>query len=101
MFSTVVRQSEAPATFSKLHKSYVQGLYRRFLRNSLNWNIQRNLWREDAQRIRAEFEHNRNVKNPRELATVLQNAEKKLASRLHPDPYKHEEKSESLKDQHV
>ncbi|WFC97131.1 hypothetical protein MBRA1_003797 [Malassezia brasiliensis] len=121
MFVTAARQTNAPTTFSKLHKQYVQNLYRRFLRNSLDWHIRRDLWREDAQRIRAEFEHNRNVKNPRELATILQQAEQQLASRQHPDPYKpptyvggtkwernlpprmftDEEKTESLKDQRV
>ena len=88
MFVTAARQTNAPTTFSKLHKQYVQNLYRRFLRNSLDWHIRRDLWRADAQRIRAEFEHNRNVKNPRELATILQQAEQQLASRQHPDPYK-------------
>lgn len=88
MFGTTVRQSGAPTAFGALHKQYVASLYRRFLRDSLNWHIQRDLWRADAQRIRAEFEHNRNVRSPRELANILSHAEEKLASRLHPDPYK-------------
>ena len=53
MFVTAARQTNAPTTFSKLHKQYVQNLYRRFLRNSLDWHIRRDLWRADAQRIRA------------------------------------------------
>lgn len=64
------------------------GLYRRFLRDSLNWHIRRDTWRKDAVRIRAEFEVNRNVRNPRELANILNRAEEQLASRQHPDPYK-------------
>ncbi|PKI83488.1 hypothetical protein MVES_002643 [Malassezia vespertilionis] len=98
MFGTTARQ--APK-FSELHTKYVKDLYRSFLRNSLNWHIRRDVWRQDAMRIRAEFEDNRNVQNPRLLASILKEAEKKLMSWQHPDPYKHEEKTESLKDQRV
>lgn len=88
MFVTAARQTNAPTAFSKLHKEYVMSLYRRFLRDSHDWHIRGDLWRQDAQRIRAEFEHNRHVKNPRELAAILNKAEEQLASRKHPDPYK-------------
>lgn len=88
MFATSARLTSNPPAFSALHKQYVMGLYRRFLRDSLNWNIRRDLWRQDAQRIRAEFESRRHVRNPRELATILNRAEEQLASRQHPDPYK-------------
>lgn len=93
----MARQTTAPSAFGTLHKQYVTSLYRRFLRDSLDWNIRRDLWRADAQHIRAEFEHNRNVRNPRELASILNRAEEKLASRKHPDPYKrtYERKSET------
>ncbi|KAL4399343.1 mitochondrial respiratory chain complex I protein [Malassezia pachydermatis] len=121
MFVTTARLSAAPPAFSALHKQYVMGLYRRFLRDSLNWHIRRDTWRKDAVRIRAEFEVNRNVRNPRELANILNRAEEQLASRQHPDPYKpptyvggtkwernlpprmftDKEKAESLKDQRV
>ncbi|WFD24421.1 hypothetical protein MEQU1_003121 [Malassezia equina] len=107
--------------FSALHKQYVTNLYRRFLRNSLNWRIRRDTWRADAAHIRAQFEYNRHVRNPRELASIFNKAEEQLASRQHPDPYKRtwfsttytntnssdprmftdEEKAESLKDQNV
>lgn len=90
MFATVTRQSGASTTFSALHKQYVASLYRRMLRNSLNWNVRRDLWRADAQRIRADFEHNRNVTNPRQLSALLQNAEAYLENFGHPDPYKRE-----------
>jgi len=74
--------------FSTLHKQYVTNLYRRFLRNSLNWRIRRDTWRADAAHIRAQFEFNRNVRNPRELATIFTKAEEQLESRQHPDPYR-------------
>ena len=88
MFASILRQSTAAPTFSGHHKKYVKELYRRFLRDAQNWNVQRNLWRRETRRIRAEFEHNRNVRNPRELAGILEAAEEKLASHQHPDPYK-------------
>lgn len=88
MFATAARLSSAQPAFSELHKKYVMNLYRRFLRDSLNWHIRRDAWRLDAIRIRTEFEHNRHVRNPRELAGILSQAEARLESRQHPDPYK-------------
>lgn len=77
-------------SFSVAHKHYVQSLYRRTLRDSLNWCIRRDIWRDRAIEIRAEFERNRNIRNPRELAKVLDEAETRLKERAHPDPYKRE-----------
>ncbi|KAI0727347.1 hypothetical protein C8Q72DRAFT_841310 [Fomitopsis betulina] len=77
-----------PSLFTVAHRKYVQGLYRRMLSNELNWTISREAWRGRALAIRAEFERNRNVHDPRELATILQKAEANLAEHLHPDPYR-------------
>lgn len=79
-----------PTPFSAAHKAYVQSLYRRYLRNSLNWCIRRDIWRDRAIEIRAEFERNRHIANPRELGRVLQQAEAELKEHGHPDPYKSE-----------
>ncbi len=43
------------------NRLYVKSLYRRYLNNSLNWYIRRDLWRQKAIEIRAEFERNRCV----------------------------------------
>lgn len=80
----------APSAFSTAHKAYVQSLYRRYLRNSLDWCIRRDVWRDRAIEIRAEFERNRNIRNPRELARVLQEAEQHLQEIAHPDPHRRE-----------
>lgn len=80
----------APTPFSAAHKAYIQSLYRRYLRNSLNWCIRRDIWRDRAIEIRAEFERNRHIANPRELGRVLQQAEEQLSIHAHPDPYKSE-----------
>ncbi|KAJ7498587.1 hypothetical protein FB451DRAFT_1202396 [Mycena latifolia] len=74
-------------TFTSVHRQYVQSLYKRRLKNSLDWTISRHEWRAKAMQIRAEFEVNRHVKDPRELARVLEEAEAKLAAWKHPDPY--------------
>ncbi|KAJ3992513.1 hypothetical protein F5050DRAFT_1579419 [Lentinula boryana] len=74
------------STFSAAHRRYVKSLYRRMLTDSLNWTIHRELWRRRALVIRAEFERNRNVHDPRELAVIFDKAEADLARNQHPDP---------------
>ncbi|RXK36359.1 NADH dehydrogenase (ubiquinone) 1 beta subcomplex 9 [Tremella mesenterica] len=74
--------------YSIAHRLYVKSLYKRFLTNSLNWYIRRDLWRNKAIEIRAEFERNRNITDPRALALVLEQAEARLAKEAHPDPYR-------------
>jgi len=76
----------AGPSFSRTHRIYVKSLYKRFLVNELNWCIRRDIWRQRAIEIRAEFERNRTVSDPRALAVVLEQAEQRLASHLHPDP---------------
>ncbi|KAJ7068648.1 hypothetical protein C8F01DRAFT_1247144 [Mycena amicta] len=73
--------------FTTAHRQYVQSLYRRRLKNSLDWTIRRDVWRGKALQIRAEFEVNRDLKDPRLLAQIFRNAEEKLAAWKHPDPY--------------
>ncbi|KAF5393097.1 hypothetical protein D9757_001249 [Collybiopsis confluens] len=79
------------STFSAAHRRYVKSLYRRMLTDSLNWTIHRDLWRRRALVIRSEFEQNRNVHDPRQLAVVFDKAEAELARNQHPDPviYQH------------
>ncbi|CAK5262563.1 unnamed protein product [Mycena citricolor] len=77
----------ATTTFATAHRQYVQSLYRRRLKNSLDWTIRRDEWRRKAMVIRAEFEINRDVTDARELAQVFEQAEAKLAAWKHPDPY--------------
>ncbi|KAF9057892.1 NDUFB9, NADH-ubiquinone oxidoreductase [Panaeolus papilionaceus] len=74
-------------TFSSAHRLYVKSLYKRYLKNSLDWTVRRDLWRPQALQIRAQFEANRNVTDPRALANILSQAEKELASQVHCDPY--------------
>ncbi|KAG8968113.1 hypothetical protein FRC03_008673 [Tulasnella sp. 419] len=57
------------------------------LNDSLNWAVRRDLWRQRAIEIRAEFERNRDIKDPRAVAEILAKAEARLAKQEHPDPY--------------
>jgi len=43
------------------HRLYVKSLYKRYLTNSLNWTVHRDVWREQAVEIRAEFDKYRYV----------------------------------------
>lgn len=51
----------SPSTFTSAHRQYVQSLYKRRLKNSLDWTVSRDVWRAKAMQIRAEFEYNRFV----------------------------------------
>lgn len=70
------------------HRLHVQSLYKRSLKLSLDWYIQRDLWRQKALAIRAQFEQNKSVSNPKEIQVLVHNAEKELEEWAHPDPYK-------------
>lgn len=76
------------SSFSQAHRSYVKSLYRRYLKNSLDWCIRRDVWRDRAIEIRVEFERNRNIRNPRELANLFEKAERDLKRIQHPDPHR-------------
>ncbi|KAF8312234.1 NDUFB9, NADH-ubiquinone oxidoreductase [Clavulina sp. PMI_390] len=73
--------------FTTAHRLRVKSLYKRMLVNQLNWTIRRDVWRQQAIEIRAEFERNRNVTDPRAVGQLLAAAEARLAENLHPDPY--------------
>jgi hypothetical protein len=47
------------ATFSAAHRSYVKSLYKRMLKNELDWTVSGNHFRGRALAIRAEFDRNR------------------------------------------
>ncbi|KAH8915044.1 hypothetical protein BT69DRAFT_1357063 [Atractiella rhizophila] len=79
--------SGAVSPFSQAHRRYVQHLYRRALKGSLNWYIRHDEWRIKALHIRAMFEQNRQVRDPRAVAKLLAEAEKEVAKWDHPDPY--------------
>ncbi|KAK9480258.1 hypothetical protein V1514DRAFT_325901 [Lipomyces japonicus] len=74
-------------TASTEHLAQVSSIYRRSLRLSLNWAVRRDIWRREALAIRARFEANKNVTDPRQVTVLLQSAEAELDANRHPDPY--------------
>jgi hypothetical protein len=64
-----------------------QHLYRRSLKNALDWYVDRPAWRQEALNIRAEFERYRNIRDPRLVVRVIRQIEKKVEEGEHPDPY--------------
>lgn len=47
------------APFTAAHRSYVKSLYKRYLKNELDWVVRRDIWRHRAMGIRADFERHR------------------------------------------
>ncbi|KAA1073200.1 hypothetical protein PGT21_003527 [Puccinia graminis f. sp. tritici] len=74
--------------FTDAHRIHVQRLYRRALKQSLDWVVFRDIWRQKAIEIRVKFERNRDVRDPRAVTKLLHEAELMLAKTEHPDPYK-------------
>ncbi|KAF8970511.1 hypothetical protein BGZ46_010485 [Entomortierella lignicola] len=69
------------------HRRLIQSLYKRSLKTAQDWYIDTNLFRRKAVELRMQFEANRNVHNPRRLASIVQDAERQLNELRHPDPY--------------
>lgn len=78
----------AVSPFSNAHRRYVQHLYRRALKGAQDWYVRRDLWRNRAIEIRVMFERNRNIRDPRAVAKLLNEAEEEVQRMSHPDPYR-------------
>lgn len=65
----------------------VATLYRNSLKNLLSWVIDRDLFNEEATKLRARFDANRGA-NPAKAARLLQEGQDELFANLHPDIYK-------------
>ncbi|KAJ5454261.1 uncharacterized protein N7458_005217 [Penicillium daleae] len=68
--------------------STVTSLYRRSLKLSLDWAVQRSIWRGQAVYIRSLFDANKDVRDPRQQQILLRETEKLLNEWKHPDPYR-------------
>lgn len=53
----------------------------------LSWAIQREIFYAECERIRSEFEANRDLQDPMQIERALEKGEAKLKDMLHPDPY--------------
>ena len=69
------------------HAQKVTRLYRKALRNALDWCITRSVWRQEALEIRARFDANKDIKDIRRATILLEEGEKEYFRWIHPDPY--------------
>ncbi|KAJ5885322.1 hypothetical protein N7495_009832, partial [Penicillium taxi] len=68
--------------------THSRSLYRRSLKLSLDWSVDRRVWRGQAGYIRSLFEANKNISDPRLQKVLFRETEKLLQSWKHPDPYR-------------
>ena len=68
------------------HQQRVTRLYRSSLKLLFHWAVKREVFLSEAEKIRAEFEANRNCSMP-QAHFFIKEAEKKLIDNFHPDPY--------------
>eukprot|EP00741_Cyanophora_paradoxa_P015633 tig00020903_g15090.t1 len=61
-------------------------LYRDSLRQLLNWTVDRELFFEEAAKVRSMFEKNRHLRGAA-IEQALRMGEEKLDTKRHPDPY--------------
>ncbi|KAI7870017.1 hypothetical protein BDF14DRAFT_225227 [Spinellus fusiger] len=80
--------SVTSTAFKNAHRLHVQSLYKRSLKLSLDWFVQRDQWRQKALDIRAQFERNKHITSPKELQAVLAKTEQELEDWAHPGIYR-------------
>ncbi|XP_061368394.1 NADH dehydrogenase [ubiquinone] 1 beta subcomplex subunit 9 [Gastrolobium bilobum] len=68
-------------------KERVRILYRRALKDTLNWAVHRHLFYDDASRLRERFEENRHVEDLDTIDRMIDDAEATYNKFRHPDPY--------------
>lgn len=69
------------------HRRLIQSLYKRSLRTAQDWYIDTNLFRHKAVELRIQFDANKNVRHPRQIASIVKETERQLVELRHPDPY--------------
>ncbi|KAI9181515.1 hypothetical protein LWI28_015796 [Acer negundo] len=68
-------------------KERVRILYRRALKDTLNWAVHRHLFYRDADDLREKFEANKHVSDLDTIDRLIDNAEATYNNFRHPDPY--------------
>ncbi|XP_077240487.1 LYR family of Fe/S cluster biogenesis protein [Tasmannia lanceolata] len=68
-------------------KERVRILYRRALKDTLNWAVHRHLFYEDASNLRERFEANKHVEDLDTIDRLIDDAEATYNNFRHPDPY--------------
>ncbi|KAI3860614.1 hypothetical protein MKW98_017249 [Papaver atlanticum] len=75
------------ATRRAAQKERVRILYRRALKDCLNWAVHRHLFYQDASELRERFEANKNVEDPDTIDRMISTGEAHYNKFRHPDPY--------------
>lgn len=73
--------------FSAANRKVVQSLYHRSLKLAFNWINRRDLYRQKAVEIRAQFDLHKDVSDPKELRRLIDKTESLLEKYKHPDPF--------------
>ncbi|KAG0477797.1 hypothetical protein HPP92_012516 [Vanilla planifolia] len=68
-------------------KERVRILYRRALKDTLNWAVHRHLFYKDADELRAKFDANKHVGDLDTIDRLINDAEATFHKFQHPDPY--------------
>ncbi|KAL5855976.1 hypothetical protein ACOSQ4_005778 [Xanthoceras sorbifolium] len=68
-------------------KERVRILYRRALKDTLNWAVHRHLFYRDADELREKFDANKHVADLDTIDRLIDNAEATYNKWRHPDPY--------------
>ncbi|XP_010929913.1 NADH dehydrogenase [ubiquinone] 1 beta subcomplex subunit 9 [Elaeis guineensis] len=68
-------------------KERVRILYRRALRDTLNWAVHRHLFYQDASDLREKFEANKHVEDLNTIDRLIDEGEATYEKWQHPDPY--------------
>ena len=69
------------------HTIRVKTLYRHALKNLQNWTVWREMFIEKGFELRAQFDAQKKLTDPKMIEEVVSKAEAKLAELKHPDPY--------------
>eukprot|EP00262_Sarcandra_glabra_P007324 TRINITY_DN2003_c0_g1_i2.p1 TRINITY_DN2003_c0_g1~~TRINITY_DN2003_c0_g1_i2.p1 ORF type:complete len:118 (+),score=25.13 TRINITY_DN2003_c0_g1_i2:292-645(+) len=68
-------------------KERVRLLYRKALKDTLNWAVHRHLFYQDASELRERFEANKHVEDLDAIDRMINHAEATYNKWQHPDPY--------------
>lgn len=69
------------------HAQQVTRLYRKSLKHLLSWAVYRHEWRQEALKLRARFDANKDLKDVKKATQLLQDGEREFELYKHPDPY--------------
>ncbi|PSS19123.1 NADH dehydrogenase [ubiquinone] 1 beta subcomplex subunit like [Actinidia chinensis var. chinensis] len=70
-----------------VQKERVRILYRRALKDTLNWAVHRHLFYQDASELREKFDANKNVEGIETIERLIADGEAAYNKWRHPDPY--------------